>query len=532
MAALTLNIKTTNELEKSALATANALDHVADKETKVNALVTKIGTSYRQATAAVNGYAAAVDKATPKKTGKDGVAFDDKASKKMVTAQSAVAKAEKKAADQEKKKKEQQKESLATIKALPLALAGAAAAAGALGLAIAVGAKAAYDSKREATALLGAWTGQRAPQALKLIDGLAGQLGMSFEEARRKFVEYREAGANNKVAAQLLKTRADLIAVGLSADQADKEIAKVGAAGRDIYGQARALSEIQRAYGGVGSGAKAAAFAATSLSAAQAKLSNVYADKMSKVWERIGPAIGGAANRLADFLVKMADSDEAQAVIDGFVNGVTMLSDALNSDTLTTGLNVVKALGAAVGDVFEFTGKVIAFGASEAVNAMAWLTDKVGEAVDYLVDAFPDGAAIVDGLINGIVDRSAAAVDAVVGLAKGIAGGFADALGIKSPSKVFAEFGRNTVQGYEQGEKRALATANMPMQELAAAEPRERSGGRPGAAGGLSASEGGRTIVIEQLIVQGGGDVNQIATAIRRELQLLLQAGDLSRGLT
>lgn len=531
MAALTLDIKTTNELEKSALATADALDKVAAKETKVNAMIDKINASYRQAAVSAKTYAEAAAKAQPKND-KSGakLANEEKGKKKVAAAEKDNAKATKKAADEEKKKKERQKESLATLKSIPLVLAGAAAAAVGLGVAIAASAKAAYDAKREATALIGAWTGQRAPQALALIDGLAGKLGMSFAEARQKFVEFREAGANNKVAAQMLKLRADLIAVGLSADAADGEIAKVKAAGRDVYGQARAISEIQRAYGGIGSGAKAAAYATTSLAGAQAKLSNTFAEKGAKLWEKIGPAIGTAANRMVDFVTKLVDSEEGQAALEGVASAFVAVGEAVTSENLMTALNVVKAVGSAIGSVFEFTGKALAFAASETVNAVSFIIDKVGEAVDFLVDAFPDGAAIVDGLIDGITSRATAAVDSVVGLAKGIASGFADALGIKSPSKLFAEYGKNTVQGFERGQERELGGAAMPIQE-AAAEPVATPQRSKADSDAGSSSGGGKSIVIQQLIVQGGGDADSIARSIRQELQLLLQAGDMSRGL-
>src|SRR5699024_112565 len=61
------------------------------------------------------------------------------------------------------------------------------------------------------------------------------------------------------------------------------------------------------------------------------------------------------------------------------------------------------------------------------------------------------GGMIVDGLIGGLKAKVGHLKDTVVGMGSRVTGWFADKLGIKSPSRVFADYGRNTIDGYRLG---------------------------------------------------------------------------------
>jgi phage-related protein len=61
------------------------------------------------------------------------------------------------------------------------------------------------------------------------------------------------------------------------------------------------------------------------------------------------------------------------------------------------------------------------------------------------------GKDIIDGLLNGLKNAFTAVTDWVKGAASSIAGGFKSLLGISSPSKVFAGFGKNIGEGLVQG---------------------------------------------------------------------------------
>lgn len=64
---------------------------------------------------------------------------------------------------------------------------------------------------------------------------------------------------------------------------------------------------------------------------------------------------------------------------------------------------------------------------------------------------FEAGKDLLRGLWNGILDVKDWILDKIGGLVDGIVGGFKDALGISSPSKVFAVLGGYTMQGFAEG---------------------------------------------------------------------------------
>ncbi len=84
--------------------------------------------------------------------------------------------------------------------------------------------------------------------------------------------------------------------------------------------------------------------------------------------------------------------------------------------------------------------------AIRALPGQVW--DAVSGAGTWLYQA---GRDIVQGAINGISSRVRAAIDTVKGWGRDIARGFRDAVGISSPSRVFAEAGRFIVAGLVQG---------------------------------------------------------------------------------
>lgn len=536
--ALTIDILPRNDFEQTVLKTAAALEQVAAHEKKVADVAAKLGVNLREAGAAM---------ATVEKNTADAAKEAD-ALKKKEQAQ-AIARI-----NAERKDQKERKKTAVDIAVVGAAITAAVAAAVALGAALANAAYKASATRAESAAMIGAFTDRRGPQALKLIDGLAEQLGMSVDEARAKFVEFRQAGIDNKMSANLLKMRADLMAVGLSATEADKEIGRVVSA-EGASGKAAMLKEIGEAYGGIGDGARAAAASTTTIGGAMNRLDNAVTKELAKLWDDISPEIGKAANALTDFIVGLLKSEQGQAALKGVANAFKSVAAAVeptikflvdNKDAIGAGMAVAftafaVAAGAIVVPLIAANAAFIGFiaGAAALGAGIALAAIAVGKAVNELVahwdeikalgeQAYEWGSNIVDGLVSGITNKISAVVDSAKALASSIAGPFADALGIKSPSKLFAEYGKNTVEGFEQGEKSAMGSA-MPLQEAAAA-PIEKPGVPVRSEAAPQSSGGGQSIVIENLNVGGGGNAETIARAIRQELQLLLSAGALSRG--
>lgn len=74
------------------------------------------------------------------------------------------------------------------------------------------------------------------------------------------------------------------------------------------------------------------------------------------------------------------------------------------------------------------------------------------------------GAMIMQGLVSGIKNAAGAVKDAVVGMGDSVGGWFKDKLGIKSPSRVFMQFGDDTAEGLALG---IAANKDSPLKQVA-----------------------------------------------------------------
>lgn len=87
------------------------------------------------------------------------------------------------------------------------------------------------------------------------------------------------------------------------------------------------------------------------------------------------------------------------------------------------------------------------------------------------------GKSLIDGLINGIKSGATAVINAMKGVVTGAIDAAKKALGIASPSKVFAEIGVQTGAGMEQGVNKGSAGVQSSLETMVAPPP-----GKPGSA--------------------------------------------------
>lgn len=118
------------------------------------------------------------------------------------------------------------------------------------------------------------------------------------------------------------------------------------------------------------------------------------------------------------------------------------------------------------------------------------------------IDWAASGRAIVDGLVNGLTEGASKLKNAVVGLGSTVKSGFKAALGINSPSKVFAEFGKQTTAGYQKGVEASAPAAQGAVAAMGAPPELPAPGSAAAAAGG----RGGAPITINVTVtIEGGG---------------------------
>jgi hypothetical protein len=162
-----------------------------------------------------------------------------------------------------------------------------------------------------------------------------------------------------------------------------------------------------------------------------------YLTQFSEWLVQNGPQLVTNAGNFIDFAAKVVSAlGTIKPALDAFSDGMHLVVQGITAagtaaTTLATQINQ------------GFTAVV------------ATIQAKVGEIRQALVgfrDQFVQmGRDLIDGLIQGIRERVSGAVDAVKGVASSVISAAKSALGIQSPSTVFAEIGQNIMQGLSGG---------------------------------------------------------------------------------
>ena len=152
------------------------------------------------------------------------------------------------------------------------------------------------------------------------------------------------------------------------------------------------------------------------------------------------------------------------------------------------------------------------------------------------IDFAEAGAAMIEGIVDGLKSGFTAVKDTVTELATGAWSSFKEALGIASPSKVFAELGyqipQGVAQGVEQGSPDAAAAVDS-MVSVPAAPQSDAS--TDGARSVQNTSTRSASVTIGELHVHassGSGDseARDIAIEIKREIERVLEGVALQMG--
>lgn len=157
----------------------------------------------------------------------------------------------------------------------------------------------------------------------------------------------------------------------------------------------------------------------------------------------------------------------------GFLIGVLYKAISVVIGVVISIISHVIDFGSAI---WNAGGKVLDF-ASGVIKAVVGLKDKVvgalSGAAGWLVDT---GKNIIHGLVNGVSSMAGWLGNAILSLIPGpIKSIVKSALGINSPSTVFAEFGKNTVQGFIVGVEGHKSNLTRTMASLVSA-PRPGTG--------------------------------------------------------
>ena len=220
-----------------------------------------------------------------------------------------------------------------------------------------------------------------------------------------------------------------------------------------------------------------------------------------------------AANAMANFVEGFVKSDRGRVALDRIAQGFQIVAGAAETTFNLLNNHWDKFTGAAETGASAFTDTIAAM-MGPLPNAVRRLSSAASNA------ARDAGRNTSRGFAEGIRGGQTEATSAATSLADSVASAFRSFLGIQSPSRLFAEYGRNTVEGFERGQEDALP-GEMPLTGAASAAP------------STSTISNGGNLTIQQLIVNAPSDkAEDIALAVRAEMQKLLAAMSLSRGLS
>ena len=174
---------------------------------------------------------------------------------------------------------------------------------------------------------------------------------------------------------------------------------------------------------------------------------------VGRVWSLVSGVVGRGVARVGSLILSASPLGiivRNWTPITGFIGGVWTTIRGL----VATGL---RAIGTALSSWSPLSALQTAF-----AGAFSWLQGLPARFTTM-------GSNIVDGMIAGIRGRRAAVQGAAAAAAGGTATAAAGALGIRSPSRVFARLGDFTMQGLAQGLGRSAAGPMARVAALAAA---------------------------------------------------------------
>lgn len=178
---------------------------------------------------------------------------------------------------------------------------------------------------------------------------------------------------------------------------------------------------------------------------------------------------------------------------------------AATVDTIKEALSGVGSAASALLGIIAMPFSLLGVGANEGMSALK------------AIDLTSIGSSMMSGLAAGITGGSSGVVAA---MSKSVADAVKtakDQLAIKSPSKVFAEIGGYTAEGFSEGIEDGSDATTSAMEEMVS--PPEASAGGAGATGG-----GSRSITIGDIVVHTSSDNPEgIAAAVRRAVLEMLE---------
>lgn len=192
----------------------------------------------------------------------------------------------------------------------------------------------------------------------------------------------------------------------------------------------------------------------TSLPGKVGDVINSIGERFGSLPEKIGYALGFAVGKIGEWVGNMVVTVTTE--VPKIVSSVVKFFEELPGNIWTAILKTLDTIS-------EWRERMVAFVVVETPKIISSIVGEFKKLPDELRKL---GKFIWDGLINGLKDAWSTVTNGIKSFTDGFVNGFKDALGIHSPSTVFAEIGGYIVQGLANGITGSLGYVNDAMNKL------------------------------------------------------------------